>query len=236
MLQRRLYNGELNQRHLMPTPLVLASCFLALMSTSHSTRGEDAETIADLVAEHSPGEVQTTELPMSKAKPAITTDPSMQSVDVLPVPMIHSEISTASETETLVPIAPRIPTSWLDIRPRSIGPERELVEVAEIPGDTSELPAVDPIATWTHCYRADYALSDFICGASFLHRPLHFEDPYLERYGRTIDCTKRWPAAHSSFHMIWKTSTLPISLAIDPPWQRHRSGFREPYWARFLRR
>lgn len=125
---------------------------------------------------------------------------------------------------------------WLEIRPRSIDGNREPIAKADLPEDTSGLPTADSIATLMHTYRADLRLSDFIRGAAFCHRPLHFEDPYLERYGHRVGCANRWPLAHSSFHMIWKTGLLPASVALDPPWRRRLSGFDEPYWSQILKR
>ena len=112
-----------------------------------------------------------------------------------------------------------------------------LVASADVPEDTSGLPPRDRNALWVNGYRADLALGDFICGARFRHHPLWFEDPYLERYGQTASpILRRVPAIHSANHMAWKSVTLPVGIVLDPPWQWHASGFREPYYLRKVRR
>ncbi|MEO1527609.1 MAG: hypothetical protein AAFX06_19440 [Planctomycetota bacterium] len=258
MLNCRLYNGEPNhvtslnhaglerasrgcQNRLMCiTPLAL---LLIAGLTWNPASAEDASSIAELLAQNTPGELggpattialpsagQVLEETLALPAPSQDTQPPMVSVETLSAPAQPPALREPA------PTAPQTTEPWLDIRPRSLGPDRELIDSSRLPSDTSQLQHADPIATWNQTYRVDYALSDFIRGASFYHRPLHFEDPYLERYGRTIKCTKRWPAAHSSFHMLWKTSSFPISLTLDPPWQRHRSGFREPYLNRRLKR
>ena len=194
--------------------------FLAAILLGSSCFAEDTVTIAALLTQEAAQQLDqndSLELPANKI------------AEELPSPGVTLEPAPIS-------IPASTPVPWLDIRPRSLDAEHQLVRASELPADTSALTAAQSTATWMQCYRADFALSDFIRGASFCHRPLHFEDPYLERYGRPLKCMARCPLAHSSVHMIWKTSLAPVSVALDPPWQRQVSGFREPYWSRLLKR
>ncbi|MEL6108204.1 MAG: hypothetical protein AAFU85_19435 [Planctomycetota bacterium] len=214
-------------------PISLVFLWLAFMAVGNTALANDPPDIgafleADPTVEEVAIEDLTAEEQGSPQKPLAIPNNEVLLED-LPRPV---EIQKASNRH----VSPSVSRNFLDIRPRSIDGSYQLIATGDLPVDTSDLPKAESIGTLMATYRADLHLSDFIRGASFCHRPLHFEDPYLERYGHAVGCGSRWPLAHSSAHMIWKTGLFPASVAIDPPWRRRRSGFHEPYWSRVLKR
>lgn len=113
--------------------------------------------------------------------------------------------------------------SWLDIRPRSLE-EQQAVPVTELPKDTSGLPPSMGEPQLAPLYTTDLQPADFCAAASFYHRPLYFEDYYLERYGISRGLCGRIPPVHSGISFLAHTLGLPVSMIHEPPHSCVRSG------------
>lgn len=130
-----------------------------------------------------------------------------------------------------VPTAPQ--SDWLDIRPRSIDDESNELITENIPQDVSGMPAGMLHGTPTQTYRTELTMSSYWAGARFCHRPLRFEDPALERYGRCGEgCLGHFPVLRSTGLFMTQSALLPVSLAFQPPSHHVWSGPHRPilYW------
>lgn len=162
---------------------------------------------------------------------------SSPSDEVLPAPSDREPLALRTDRPTDARSNERLTShQWLDIRPRSIeGQMGTLVAESDLPEDTSGLPDLHSASlAYVHRQQTNCQNGYYRSGI-FCHRPLYFEDPYLERCGQLTACLRRVPSVHSTAHFLWKTSGFPVSLAVDPPWQRHANGFRTPYWIRVLK-
>lgn len=215
--EQRYDNGRFSER-CRRRVIQLLLVVIAGAGTYQPVTANDDPSFADLLHKDAVG-------------PPDQSTPFSTAIEVVPSSQnIIDEVSTGS-----VP-ASSANATWLDIRPRAVRTEtRILVSAKDLPEDTSGLPEIDSTVSAPYLCDCDLGLKDFMWGASFCHYPLYFEDPYLERYGMATACVNRAPAVQSAANFAWKTSLLPVSMALDPPWQRQTSGFHQPYWMRTIK-
>ncbi|MCC9603438.1 hypothetical protein LOC67_23055 [Stieleria sp. JC731] len=191
---------------------------------------EDRTTIAQLIQSDFDGQENVRSASDLNLRPSQTLEPLPEPNSDVRLVRPNAKVNAVVGAEKA---NPNVSNQWLDIRPRNIESEQqELIATEELPQDDSELPVVNSIQHIYTAARSDFVLRDFMWSGTFCHRPLYFEDPYLERYGMATGCLHRVPAVQSAANISWKTTLLPVSLAFDPPWQKHASGFRQPYWMR----
>jgi hypothetical protein len=106
---------------------------------------------------------------------------------------------------------------WLDVRPRTLHEPSTIVPAADLPPDTSQLPAAPRIPELIQLYAANLHCADFCASATFCHQPLYFEDRLLERHGVSHGIFRCLPPVQSGFHFLGRTAMLPAAVLHDRP-------------------
>lgn len=113
----------------------------------------------------------------------------------------------------------------LDIRPRYLEEDEEglvpvgLVPAEELPADTSGLPTVPTQGQVLTSYAIDIRPVDICASARFAHKPLYYEDKYLERFGSAPGVLRHADCARSGVHFLWSTATIPLHFWHVRPWE-----------------
>jgi hypothetical protein len=138
---------------------------------------------------------------------------------LLPEPTPVTTSTIISQVDSLSVGKPSL--SRLDIRPRSIENPDLLVPP---PKDTSGLMAASGPPQIESLYNTDLGPANFCASASFYHRPLYFQDFYLERFGISRGLFGRIPPLRSGINFLGHTAALPLSMFHHPPHSYMSSG------------
>ncbi|QDT61449.1 hypothetical protein SV7mr_39850 [Stieleria bergensis] len=198
-------------------PLVASILFLGLATQArHLATAQQPQLVEAPVMDVADEEIQTP-APQWGSSPLVT-----------PRDIRHFTSTNVIQEESSSP-----ESDWLDIRPRSIDGETNGLVTKNLPQDRSGMPEGMLHGMPTRTYRTELTMSSYWHGARFCHRPLRFEDPALERYGRCGEgYLGHFPVLRSTGLFMAQSALLPVGLALKPPNKHVWSGPHRPilYW------
>jgi hypothetical protein len=140
-----------------------------------------------------------------------------QSTTVQSLPAPAGEAVGGWNHDVAPPSTPVATRNWLDIRARTIDDQRTRIRRDELPEDVSKMEDRPETPLWIDLYAAELRPVDFCASARIFHKPLYFEDRYLERLGVSRGLLGHVPPLRSGVHFMASAALLPLKVLHDPP-------------------